>query len=134
MGSYEDGMDEAAAPSLIRLANLSVLDHSPHLDRYAAQGFEVQGPPGGLVVPTGLLPNQVRELAEEKVRGVAEAGYDGAMVGGRADIVCYLRDALATAGLLCFVADTGRVLDREGYFVLLPVGLIEVLQPSGFNK
>jgi len=119
---------------MIRLANLSVQDHSPHVDRYAAQGFEVDGPPNGLVVPTGLRPEEVRELAHHAVRGAAEAGCDGALIGGRADVVCYLRDTLAAAGLGCYVADTARMLDREGYFVLMPVGLIEVLPPSGYAK
>jgi hypothetical protein len=111
----------------LRLANLSVQDHAPHLERYAAQGYMVDGTPGGIVVPPGLRPEDVRELARQAVRSVSEGGYSGALIGGRADVVCYLRDALGAVGLRCFAADTARILDREGYFVLMPLGLIEIV-------
>ncbi len=115
----------------LRLANLSVQDHAPHLERYAAQGYVVDGTPGGLVVPPGMNPEDVRELARNAVRSISDNGYPGALIGGRADVVCYLRDALSAAGLRCFAADTARILDREGYFVLMPVGLIEIVPVEG---
>src|SRR5579859_940200 len=114
----------ADTQATLRLANLSVADHSPHLERYAAQGYAVDGPPAGLVVSAGLEPNEVRELAKHAIQAIAMGGYDGALIGGRADVACYLRDALVAANMRCFAADTARTLDREGYFVLLPIGLI----------
>lgn len=121
--------DDSTEP--IRLANLTVIDHSPHLERYAAQGYRVDGAPGGLVVPTGLDWRAVRAMARDTVERVARAGYHGALIGGRADVVCYLRDALVDAGLRCFAADTALSLDREGYFIPLPIGLVEIVAASG---
>ena len=66
-------------------------------------------------------------MAEEAVGRIAAEGFAGAIIGGRHDAACYMRDALHAAGLGCYVADTARVLDREGYFLAMPVGLVEVL-------
>ena len=116
-----------SADQPIRLANLTLSDQSPHLEHYRAQGFDVDPVPAGITVPVGLPPRDVWQFAHDLVTQVAEHGYAGAIIGGRPDAVCYLRDCLAAAGLRCFVADTARVLDREGYFVAMPVGLVEVL-------
>jgi len=112
-----------------RLANLTVTDQRPYLEHYRAQGFDVEPDPAGLTLPVGLAAAEIRRMAEDVVRRVLAEGYAGAIIGGRPDAVCYLRDALAATGLGCYVADTARVLDREGYFVAMPVGLVEVLPP-----
>lgn len=112
-----------------RLANLTVTDQRPYVEQYRAQGFDVEPDPAGLTVPVGLAAAEIRRLAEETAQRVVAEGFHGAIIGGRADAVCYLRDALAAVGLGCYAADTARVLDREGYFVAMPVGLIEVLPP-----
>lgn len=117
----------APANQSVRLANLTVSDQTPYVEQYRAQGYNVDAAPRGILVPVGLAPAEVRRLAEEAVAPLGEAGYAGAIIGGRQDAACYLRDALAAAGLRAFVPDTARILDREGYFVAMPVGLVEVL-------
>ena len=116
-----------AQSGALRLANLTLIDHRPYLDHYQAQGYEVEPEPGGVLLPVGLAPEEICRQAVEAVRRVVAEGYAGAIVGGRPDAVCYMRDALAAAGLRCYAADTARVLDREGYFVAMPVGLVEIL-------
>lgn len=114
----------------LRLANLTLTDQRPHLERYQAQGYIVDPEPGGIILPVGLAPEEIRRLAEDAVARVLAEGYSGAIVGGRPDAVCYMRDSLARSGLRCYAADTARVLDREGYFVAMPVGLVELLAPA----
>lgn len=111
----------------LRLANLTLIDHRPYLEHYQAQGYAVDPDPGGVILPVGLAPEEICRLAVDAVRRVVAEGYAGALVSGRSDAVCYMRDALAAAGLRCYAADTARVLDREGYFVAMPVGLVEIL-------
>ena len=120
-----------ARSGALRLANLSLTDHRPYLEHYQAQGYEVEPDPGGIVLSVGLDPEEIRRQAEDAVRRVVAEGYDGAIVGGRPDAVCYMRDALVASGLRCYAADTARMLDREGYFVAMPVGLVEILPAAG---
>jgi len=122
------------AQSQLRLANLSDIDHSPHMERCAVRGFIAKGSPTGLVVPTGLEPEDVRELACRAVQFVVDREYDGAMVGGRPDVICYLQDLLVAARLCCHATDSAVALHREGYFVPLPVGWIEIVSPAGLAK
>lgn len=116
-----------ASSGALRLANLTLTDHRPYLEQYQAQGYEVDPEPGGVILPVGLAPEEICRLAVDAVRRVVAEGYAGALVSGRSDAVCYMRDALAAGGLRCYAADTARVLDREGYFVAMPVGLVEIL-------
>ena len=103
-----------AAYGTLRLANLTLTDQRPYLEHYHAQGYDVAPDPAGITLPVGLAAAEIRRLAEEAVSRVVAEGYAGAIVGGRPDTVCYMRDALAAANLGCYVADTARVLDREG--------------------
>lgn len=116
-----------AHAGVLRLANLTLTDHRPYLEHYQAQGFDVEPDPGGITLPVGLAPEEIRRMAEDTASRVLVEGFAGAVLGGRPDAVCYMRDALVGAGLRCFAADTARVLDREGYFVPMPVGLVEIL-------
>jgi hypothetical protein len=115
----------------LRLANLSLTDHRPYLEQYQAQGYDVEPDPGGIILSVGLGPEEICRQAVDAVRRVVAEGYDGAIVGGRPDAVCYMRDALVAFGLRCYAADTARMLDREGYFVAMPVGLVEILPAVG---
>jgi hypothetical protein len=120
-----------ATAGALRLANLTLTDHRPYLEQYQAQGYDVEPDPGGVILPVGLAPEGIRQMAVDAVRRVVAEGYSGAIVGGRPDTVCYMRDALVASGLRCYAADTARVLDREGYFVAMPVGLVEILPAAG---
>jgi len=50
------------------------------------------------------------------------------------DVICYLQDLLVAARLCCYATDRAVALHREGYFVPLPVGWIEIVSPAGLAK
>lgn len=114
----------------LRLANLTRHDQSPYRARYAAQKYDVDADPAGVVAPVLADPEEVREIAYRTVDALVARGYDGAVIGGRADVVCYLREALYAAGLRCFSVDTRRSLTRDRVVESAPLGLIEILPPK----
>lgn len=111
----------------MRLGNLTLhAQDGRSLAIFAAQGFEVEPAPQGVVMRAGWPPAQVHAAARAAVERAVERGVDGVLLGGSGELTVYLHAAARAAGLPCYTAVTRRDRTPDGEFRYVLLGLREI--------
>ena len=98
----------------MKLANCTMHDQTPYLDRFKWLGYKVNPVPLLREVSGG---EDALKTAQVVVQLALKQGADGILLGGRTDLCIYIGLMAVEAGLKVFVAETRRVryIDKYGH-------------------
>ena len=103
----------------IHLANFTMHQQSIYLDCWNKQGFKVEPMPQAPRVSKDLTEVQVYQMVKNKIRTLSH--YDGILLGGLTNLMCYAWHACAK-------------IDMPTYIIKSPRTSAELIKMSGITE